>query len=45
MTDSFPYATPRCEYDKLESLELLSSSDLTDDGAGEFLTDGGEFDF
>lgn len=39
------YAAPRCEYDKYESLEVLASSDLTDDGAGEFLTSGGEFEF
>ena len=41
----FLYATPRCEYEKYESLEVLASSDLTDDGAGEFLTSGGEFEF
>ena len=40
-----PYATPRCEYEKYESLEVLASSDLTDDGAGEFITSGGEFEF
>lgn len=39
------YAAPRCEYGKYESLEVLASSDLTDDGAGEFLTSGGEFEF
>ncbi len=42
---TLPYATPRCEYDNYESLEVLASSDLTDDGAGDYLTDGGEFEF
>ncbi|MBP5559194.1 MAG: hypothetical protein J6X71_05460 [Bacteroidales bacterium] len=41
-----PYATPRCEYDNyLEATALLAGSDLTDDGAGEFITSGGEFEF
>ena len=41
-----PYATPRCEYDNyLEATALLSGSDLTDDGPGEFLTSGGEYEF
>lgn len=40
------YATPSCEYDNyLEATALLAGSDLTDDGAGEFLTSGGEFEF
>lgn len=42
-----PYATPRCEYDKyLEAAAcILAGSDLTDDGPGEFLTGGGEYEF
>ena len=41
-----PYAPPVCEYDKMiEATALLAGSDLTDDGAGDFLTDGGEFEF
>ena len=44
--NSFSYATPSCEYDNyLEATALLAGSDLTDDGAGEFITSGGEFEF
>ena len=40
------YSAPCCEYDRIiEAAALLQGSDLTDDGAGEFLTDGGEFTF
>ncbi len=42
----FSYATPSCEYDNyFEATALLAGSDLTDDGAGEFITSGGEFEF
>ncbi len=42
----FPYATPRCDYDRfIEATALLTGSDLTDDSAGEFLIDGGQFEF
>lgn len=38
------YAAPCCEYDNfIEATALLGGSDLTDDGAGDILTDGGEF--
>ena len=43
---TYPYATPSCEFDNyLEVTALLAGSDLTDDGAGEFITSGGEFEF
>jgi hypothetical protein len=46
MTKALKYAAPSCEYDKMAmATALLSGSDLTDDGAGDFLTDGGEFEF
>lgn len=35
------YAAPRCEYDTMtEPATLLAASDLTDEGAGDFLTPG-----
>jgi hypothetical protein len=40
------YTAPRCEFDlRWEPAGLLANSDLTDEGPGEFLIDGGEYDF
>lgn len=40
------YTAPRCEFDsQWEPAGLLANSDLTDEGAGEFFTDGGEYSF
>lgn len=41
-----PYAAPCCEFDGIiEATALLGGSDLTDDGAGDMLTNGDEFTF
>lgn len=40
------YAPPRCEYQSVTGLApLLTGSELTDDGPGEFLVPGEEFNF
>ena len=41
------YTAPHCETDSQWGLvaELLAGSDLTDNGAGAFFEDGGEFNF
>ncbi len=41
------YTAPHCETDSQWGLaaELLTGSDLTDEGAGSFFDDGGEFTF
>ena len=40
------YAAPVCEYDTLTVPgPLLTGSDLTDDGAGDFLVSGEEYEF
>lgn len=39
------YTVPLCETEVYKLQDLLASSDLTDDGAGDYLTDGGEFEF
>lgn len=41
---AFPYAPPLCEYDNyFEATALLTGSDLTDEGAGDFLLPGDDF--
>ena len=46
MVKHIPYAAPRCEYDKMiEAAALIAASDLTDEGAGDVLQDGGVFEF
>ena len=40
------YAAPVCEYDTMTvPRPLLTGSDLTDEGAGDFLVSGEEYDF
>lgn len=39
-----PYAPPVCEYDTYSAAAgILTGSDLTDDGAGDFLLPGDEY--
>ena len=41
-----PYAPPACEYNNYSAVAgILTGSELTDDGAGEFLIPGDEFNF
>jgi hypothetical protein len=44
VTKTLRYAPPRCEYDYYSAAAgILSGSELTDDGAGDFLIPGEEF--
>lgn len=46
MTDKHSYAAPSCEYETMTvAWSLLDGSDLTDDGAGDFMTGGDEYEF
>ena len=41
-----PYTPPLCEYNNYSAVAgMLAGSELTDDGAGEFLIPGDEFNF
>lgn len=41
-----PYAPPVCEYNNFSAAAgILTGSELTDDGAGEFLIPGDEYTF
>ena len=45
MNKTLIYAPPRCEYDICQfAAGLLAGSELTDDGAGDFILPGEEFD-
>ena len=45
MIKPLTYAPPKCEYDNyLTAGIILTGSELTDDGAGDFILPGEEFD-